>query len=166
MRRKSACSKGRNLAGLLVGQFNPVGPKSLRDFGREGVGREKAQKQSRHTSIYTAESSSGSFDTEMAFDKEWLKKALAKELGWDLGTLDGIVEAIQAANGQSEVDEIVQDYLGGSLAVKRFVEQYLATGRGANKSARPVGASYQRFCSSARLLCTVVLKVCQQCVFA
>lgn len=93
-------------------------------------------------------------------------KALAKELGWDLGTLDGIVEAIKAANGQSEVDEIVQDYLGGSLAVKRFVEQYLAAGRGANKSARPVGASCYCLYSSARLLCTVVLKVCQQCVFA
>lgn len=105
-----------------------------------------------------------SFDTEMAFDKEWLKKALAKELGWDLGTLDGIVEAIKAANGQSEVDEIVQDYLGGSLAVKRFVEQYLAAGRGANKSARPVGAPCQRLYSSARLLCTVILKVCQQYV--
>ncbi len=67
----------------------------------------------------------------MAHDREWLKKALAKELGWDVYTLEGIVEAIQAARGQGEVDEIVQDYLGGGAGTKRLVEQFLAAGRGA-----------------------------------
>ena len=79
----------------------------------------------------------------MAGDRERLKRALAKELGWDLGTLDGIVEALQAANGQSEVEEIVQDYLGGSTAVKGIVQTFLGTGRPAQpaQSAQAVGAA-------------------------
>jgi len=70
-------------------------------------------------------------ELERHSELRWLKKALAKELGWDVYTLEGIVEAIQAARGQGEVDEIVQDYLGGGAGTKRLVEQFLAAGRGA-----------------------------------
>ena len=80
----------------------------------------------------------------MAGDAERLKRALAKELGWDLGTLDGIVEALQAAHGQSEVDEIVQDYLGGSTAVKEFVQVFLGTGA---QPAAPEGSGGGCSCS-------------------
>ena len=81
----------------------------------------------------------------MAGDAERLKRALAKELGWDLGTLDGIVEALQAAHGQSGVDEIVQDYLGGSTAVKEVVQVFLGTRRPAQppQGAQAVGAPAQ-----------------------
>ena len=81
----------------------------------------------------------------MAGDAERLKRALAKELGWDLGTLDGIVEALQAAHNQSEVDEIVQDYLGGSTAVKEVVQVFLGTRRPAQppQGAQAVGAPAQ-----------------------
>lgn len=81
----------------------------------------------------------------MAGDAERLKRALAKELGWDLGTLDGIVEALQAAHGQNEVDEIVQDYLGGSTAVKEVVQVFLGTRRPAQppQGAQAVGAPAQ-----------------------
>ncbi|KAK9826176.1 hypothetical protein WJX81_003659 [Elliptochloris bilobata] len=88
----------------------------------------------------------------MASDKERLMRALAKELGWDLGTLDGIVEAVEAASGQSEVDEIVQDYLGGSAAVKQFVQQFLVARRSAHapQSASGAGTSQARQAAPAR----------------
>ena len=44
----------------------------------------------------------------MAGDKAWLAKSLADALGWDLPSVEPVVDAISAAQSQSELDELIQ----------------------------------------------------------
>ena len=77
---------------------------------------------------------------------EELQRGLAKALGWDPVVAEGVVEAVQAASGQAELDgiiqvrpaadrctppcprqrsqELAQDYMGGSAEAAALVARF------------------------------------------
>lgn len=44
----------------------------------------------------------------MAKDRQWLKQRLCTALGWDEVVVEGVVEAVAAADSAEEVDALVQ----------------------------------------------------------
>ncbi|KAK9810597.1 hypothetical protein WJX73_003330 [Symbiochloris irregularis] len=59
-------------------------------------------------------------------DQDWLKARLSQALGWDLGVTEGVVEAVAASTNRSEVEEIVQDFMGGNQQALDLVDTYLS----------------------------------------
>ncbi|BDA48892.1 probable activating signal cointegrator 1 at N-terminal half [Coccomyxa sp. Obi] len=58
-------------------------------------------------------------------NREWLQRSLAKAVGWDADMIQGIADAIATADTREEIDELLQDYLGGSKEVHSVVQQFL-----------------------------------------
>ncbi|KAK9836814.1 hypothetical protein WJX74_008665 [Apatococcus lobatus] len=57
-------------------------------------------------------------------DRDWLKQQLAAALGWDPSVAEGIVQAIATAESQQEVEELVQEFLGGGDKARSLVHQF------------------------------------------